>query len=67
MSIALDSLISAWRQVGTGVPPFPLSADADVLASADTVTCGYEEYSRDNFIFGRDTRLHSGLVPLPYG
>ena len=49
------------------MPPFQLSADADVLASADTVTCGYEEYSRDNFIFDRDTRLHLGLVPLPYG
>ena len=67
MSTALASLISAWRQVGTGVPPFQLSADADVLASADTVTHSYEEYSRDDFIFDRDTRLYLGLVPLPYG
>ena len=67
MSTALDSLISAWRQVETGTPPFQLSSDADVLASADTVTHGYEEYSADRFIFDSDTRLHLGLVPLPYG
>jgi hypothetical protein len=64
---AREDLISAWRTVDVGSPPFRLEADAAILDEHCTiVTYGNDEYLSERFIFSYDSRLHLGLIPEPY-
>lgn len=68
MQAGLTELVEAWRSV-EGRAPYILPGDQSVLAAKEGLTVlhnSFAEYCADPRFGLDDTRLHTGLVPIPY-